>query len=324
MSDYTSIRGLKIKYLPGNPGNPENSQVWYNTGAAKLKVGQVQKPAAWSAAANLPSGRGAVGSGGGAQNSGLCIGGQQPGAINNTEEYNGSGWTGGGNYPTAQAYIASAGPQTACLAMGGGGYPSQTNTYNGSSWTSAPAAPVGMEAGSYSGSTSNGLLLHGGAPPDPPGYPAVTSEWGGSSWTAGTSTPSNGNYGASSTGPLSATFKAGGNSPMTNETLNYDGSSWTTQGNLPANSYNGNGGGIGSQTAGMYFGGGNPGTGNTTLLYNGSSWATNATVPLTYTNKSSTWGPQTQAAVAGGTASTQRNETSEYSIPLETGTITTS
>ena len=279
MSTYASLKGLKVRFLPEDPSTAQNSQVWYNSGSGALKVGEVQKPAAWAAAANLPSTRGAVGSGGGAQNSGLAIGGQGPGSLNNTEEY------------------------------------------NGSSWTSAPAAPVGMEAGQYTGTSASGLNMFGGTPS---GYPADTIEWGGSSWTAGTATPSSGNYGCNATGPQTAAFKAGGNSPTTNETLNYDGTNWTAQGNLPAASYNACGSNIGSQTAGMYFGGGNPGTGNTTLLYNGSSWATNATVPLTYTNKSSTWGPQVEAAVAGGTASTQRNETSEYSLPLAEGTITTS
>ena len=321
MSTYASLKGLKVRFLPEDPSTAQNSQVWYNSASSELKVGQVQKPAAWAAAANLPSTRGAVGSGGGAQNSGLAIGGQGPGSLNNTEEYNGSGWTAGGNYPTAQPYIGSGGPQTAALACGGGGYPSQTNTYDGSSWTSRPAMPVGMEAGQYTGTSASGLNMFGGTPS---GYPADTIEWGGSSWTAGTATPSSGNYGCNATGPQTAAFKAGGNSPTTNETLNYDGTNWTAQGNLPAASYNACGSNIGSQTAGMYFGGGNPGTGNTTLLYDGSSWTTSATVPLTYTNKGSTWGPQVEAAVAGGTASTQRNETSEYSIPVETGTITTS
>jgi hypothetical protein len=39
--------------------------------------------------------------------------------VANTEEYDGSAWTGGGNLGTARRQLAGAGTQTAGLAFGG-------------------------------------------------------------------------------------------------------------------------------------------------------------------------------------------------------------
>ena len=56
-------------------------------------------------------------------------------AVNNTEEYNGSSWTSGGNLPTTIRNCAGAGAQTSSLSVGGVGNPGEALEYDGSSWS---------------------------------------------------------------------------------------------------------------------------------------------------------------------------------------------
>jgi hypothetical protein len=69
-------------------------------------------------------------------------GASSPTAITNTEEYDGTSWTGGGSLGTARKELgsATAGSQTAALGFAGNTPPYSTLTdvseeYNGSSWT---------------------------------------------------------------------------------------------------------------------------------------------------------------------------------------------
>jgi hypothetical protein len=70
--------------------------------------------------------------GAGTQTAGLGVGGYTTAQVNNTEEYDGTSWTAGGNLNTARSGLAGAGIQTAGLAFGG---TNATEEYNGTSWT---------------------------------------------------------------------------------------------------------------------------------------------------------------------------------------------
>jgi hypothetical protein len=70
--------------------------------------------------------------GAGTQTVGLGFGGYTTVVVNNTEEYDGTSWTAGGNLNTARGGLAGAGIQTAGLAFGG---TNATEEYNGTSWT---------------------------------------------------------------------------------------------------------------------------------------------------------------------------------------------
>jgi hypothetical protein len=59
-----------------------------------------------------------------------------PGALNATEEYDGSTWTGGGSLRYSKNALAGAGIQTAGLAVGGHHQlTAATEEYDGSAWT---------------------------------------------------------------------------------------------------------------------------------------------------------------------------------------------
>jgi hypothetical protein len=77
--------------------------------------------------------------GAGTQTSGLAFGGETTVVLANTEEYDGSSWTAGGNLNTARTGLGGAGTQTTGLAFGGtaANFQPVTEEYNGASWTNS-------------------------------------------------------------------------------------------------------------------------------------------------------------------------------------------
>ena len=118
MAGYNEIRGLRVKYLSADPSNAEDGQVWYNSTTGNLRV-QGVGVSAWSSASPL-SQVSADNAGAGSTSAGLAFGGTDAsGVLNTTEEYNGSGWSLGGNLGTARRALGGTGTQAAGLAIGG-------------------------------------------------------------------------------------------------------------------------------------------------------------------------------------------------------------
>ena len=321
MASYEEIYGKRVDVLSSDPSTLAGGEVWYNSTTGTLKT--VVSFRAYSSTTNLPSARGINAPGGATQNSGLSIGGATPPDIANTEEWNGSGWTAGGNYPAGKAYLGAAGPQTAALAGGGSGYPDAANTYDGTSWTGVNAMPDGYEACRYIGTATAGIMVSGG---EGTAYPAAAHKWDGSSWTSGGSLPGPKNYGSTVSGTQTAAFSAGGSYPQKNTTANYDGSSWTTSGNLPTNSYNMIGNSVGGQTSGVTQGGNAtsfPAIAPAVYHYDGSVWAADINCPLSYTNTGASFGPQSAHVFAGGNAPGIQSTTQEYNVSINTITPAT-
>ena len=120
MSTYEQLKGLKVKYLSADTSGDRvvEGELFYNSADFNLKshiaVG------AFSAGGNMLTARRAMTGGAGTQTAGLIAGGYVTALMNNTEEYNGNGWSSSANLPTALYYISVAGTQTAGLAIGGG------------------------------------------------------------------------------------------------------------------------------------------------------------------------------------------------------------
>ena len=97
MSTYENLYGRRVNVVSSNPSNPKEGEVWYNSTLGQLK-GYVLGVGAWAAGTNLPSARGAGG--------GTRVGTKDAFAIfgayisdptgTETEEYNGTAWSGGG------------------------------------------------------------------------------------------------------------------------------------------------------------------------------------------------------------------------------------
>jgi hypothetical protein len=116
------------------------------------------------------------------------------------------------------------------------------------------------------------------------------------------STASNDNRTNLGSGGTQTSFLAfgGSESPGTsNATEEWDGSSWTSGGNLGTGRYQLAGNNVGTQTAGLCAGGYSGSSKNLTEEYNGSTWSTGGALP-TANGNSARGGTQTAAYFTGG------------------------
>jgi hypothetical protein len=105
-------------------------------------------------------------SGCGIQTAGLTFGGETTVAVADTEEYDGSAWTAGGNLNTARRNLAGAGTQTVGLAFGGITTVDVANTeeYNGTSWTNSTSMATARSSLGGAGLQTAGLGFGGVGP----------------------------------------------------------------------------------------------------------------------------------------------------------------
>jgi len=329
MSTYKELNGLKIKYLSADPPAAQNGQVWYNS--SNLRVEGVAGTGAWGSGGSYPV---AIqsGAGFGTQTAAVGAGGTPPGNVGlKTFEYNGSSWTAVNNMsrtptgsPYLSAYIAGSGTLTAGWAAGGG-YPSQNNlteNYDGTTWTASATMPANRRGGNCTGPQTAGLYFAGNAP----GVQAGTYEYDGEAWTSGgdLNTARTNAGGSGPTGSQTAALSFAGNTPgFTNKTEEYNGSSWTEVNNFPdSRSYVGY---SGSQTDAIGFtgyGGGSALT--TTKSYDGTNWSSAPSMATGRLSYHTNAGTGSSALTFGGEGTTVLTNTEEWTVPLETGTISSS
>ena len=329
MAAYKDLVGQKITKVTSNPGEPKTGQMWYNSSDGKLRgLGIVS---AWSSGSNTNITRGS-GYGFGTLTAGVTGTGEQgpPGlAPAATEEYNGSGWATGNNYPRTDYFISACGTQTAGLASGGFGPPKSNaaNHYNGTSWTAAAAnMNVAKFSGGMFGVQTSAIYCGGDGPTPPsPGYVATTELYDGSSWsevadlpvakrqfaTAGTATAGLASGGRIGPGPTVATVDQ------------WDGSSWTAASSLnTARRYLQ---GWGLQTAALVCGGSPNGSTASALteMYDGTSWSETGDLATArhFGGTSQNQGDNTSGWMANGNAGpTFYSNTEEWNF--STNTIT--
>ena len=92
-----------------------------------------------------------------------------------TEEYDGSAWTAGGNMGTGRRELAGAGTQTAALGFGGDPSPNATEEYDGTSWTAGGNMGTGRGQLAGAGTQTAGLAFGSG----------LSELYDGSAWTNG-------------------------------------------------------------------------------------------------------------------------------------------
>ena len=98
MATYREIHGKAVKSLSTDPtAETDAGQIWYNTSSDTFK--SIVNIAAWSSSSSLTTAREGGGSLG-TQTAALYVGGESPPVVNITEEYNGTGWSAGGNMNT--------------------------------------------------------------------------------------------------------------------------------------------------------------------------------------------------------------------------------
>ena len=319
MANYKDIKGTNVQDIEGNPDNPLNGQLWYNS---QLRVvrGDLFANAAWATGGNMNNGRATMGSFG-IQTAAVIAGGEGPGPFspqgNGAEEYNGTTWSTTNNIPVAKREMAGgAGTESAGLICGGFSYPpfsikTGTEEYDGSSWTSGGALASGFRGKMCLGQAQTAALAYGGNSPTTP-VQTGSEEYDGSSWTGG-GTMSDGRENAGGSGTQTSGLAFGGNpsspGPGT-KTEEYDGTSWTSGGALNVGRHGVRGGTQGTQTAAIAMGAPTPSSSNTEL-YDGTSWTTSTNLS-TARDSGGGGGTQTSAIFSGGSPSPVGTSTEEF------------
>ena len=259
MTTYKGINGFAVQSVASDPSPLDEGQVWYNNATYAFKLASVTTAGTWAA---------------------------------------------GGTKPSAQDQLAGAGTQTSALAFGGAvpsDGASSTELYNGTSWTSNPTG-LGTARRALGGcGTQTAALAFGGKTT---ANVSSTETWNGSTWS-----PSPASYPASpavafmaAAGTQTAALGFGGvptGPTVTNQTFEFDGSSWTTGGNM--NTARRKMAGFGTQTAALAAGGLDDVTPALSAVesYNGTSWTATTSLPSAVGGNSGA-GTQTLGLSFGG------------------------
>ena len=248
MAEYREIQGAAVQALASNTGTIKG-QIWYDTANYKFKVEAVSSAGAYSSAPNI----GAARSGG----SMFAAGTQNATVISN------------GATPTSPP------PD----------YTARTDEYDGTSWSQGNNSTQPAANSLSSAGILTAALMAGGFR-GPLGRTNYVEAYDGTCFTVGTAM-SNTREGAFGGGTSTAMFVSSGgpisgSSPTTTEEWN--GSSWSAKGAIPASGQSG--GSSGTTSAGLAFGG-------------NTGYPTTVSVNKTYEYASPTW-------TAGGDLNTPR------------------
>ena len=274
MATYKEIHGIAIKDESSDP--TITGEIFYNSTTDTFR--SIVQSAAWVSQTPTVSQHG-DGTGCGTASATLLWGGyapsnQQPPSgytTTSTEEFNGSGWTAGGNYPVSFFRAGSAGTQTAALGIAGRtGNPAANQDdcfkYDGSTWTATTNYPASKNGVGATG-TQTAAIAVGGAP-----YVDTSFEFDGSSWTSSGTYPVS-RVGIRGAGTQTAGIFAGGSEPVVSTATTYDGSSFSVVGSLnTARAQTTHSGNSGSSV--LCGGSASPGPSNATERWDGTSWTT--------------------------------------------------
>ena len=334
MATYRGIKGYKVQSLASDPSGPDG-QVWYNNTTYALKYQSFG--GAWSSAANLNTGRNAVGgSRGGTQTATMIFGGEGATAQTGlTEEFDGSTWTEKADLNTARR--AGGGFGTTTAALFSGGVTNTTHTistdaveeWNGSSWTETTSMGTPRYSGFNAGATETaGIIASGisrpGAPPGSPiGYRLQTETWNGSAWTE-TGDVLVGRYDGGGVGTTTSMLAVGGSgfppAPGAHASVeSFNGTSWTEGNNL--NTARPKATGAGDNTSALMAGGGGLAV---TESWNGTSWSEVADLATARSANDSGAGTTTATIIASGTPPGQLTATEEFNFANTVKTVTVS
>ena len=228
---------------------------------------------AWASTPSLGTARRQVGGFGHTTTTAVCVCGQNPPALSNVEEYDGSSWSEVNNMPVARIKPFASGTLTAGLAGGGESGPTPASQdsaaeYDGTNWTATPAIPAACLDATSLGTQTASLVCVG-----VPGTAVLY--YNGSTWTSGPTATPTAMASASGNGTQTEALVYG-EAGLTTTTLEWDGSAWTSGGGLNSARARGAEGVGAPQNAAIYFGGNNPSTTELTATegYDGTSWST--------------------------------------------------
>ena len=217
-------------------------------------------------------------------------------------------WVSGANYPATIQDAAGCGPVTAAAIYGGYTtvYTNATNEYDGTSYSGGGNMNTGRATYQTGTGSQTAALQAGGYATS--SHTNASEEYNGTSWSEGSNLTYS-RYGAVGGGVQTSALMIGGNggpSPSSpnaalDKTEEYDGTSWTAGGDLPAAQAGGSGFSGTSSSSAIIAGFSPPNT--VTLSYDGSSWTDvgNALVQAVGNPAGgSQQGTTTAAVIAGG------------------------
>ena len=309
MSTYEQLKGLKIKYLSADTSGDrlQEGEIFYNSTDFNLKSHVAVS--AFSSSGSMSTSRSQLaGSTAGTQSANFAVGGETPpgGLIANCEEYNGAGWSAGGDSTDARRKFAGAGTLTAGLVFGGAtpGNTGNTETYDGSSFTEVNN--MGTARAQHGGvGSQTAALACGGFDTARTGK---TEEYDGTNWAEQNDMSTARSQLNSTMGTQTAAIVAGGNTTpgpggYSASSEEYNGTSWTSGGSLAAGK---NGAfAFGILTAGIVTGGEVSGGGKstTTEYYDGTSFSSLPATPATGRMSGTAAGSSTSGIIVSGSPS---------------------
>ena len=330
MATYIGIKGVEIQTIAGDPANPIEGQVWYNTTANTLKGYGKQGTGAWATTTSIPAGKEFQGQAG-TPTAFLVFGGTSP-TVGTTFEFDGTNWTTVNSMQDGRNAMGGSGVQSAAWCAGGA-YTNKTEEYDGTSWSSGNVRPFTAGYGITAGTQTAGISGTGYAPTIP-GDTDLMATYDGTSWTSVAVYPASCyyTYGA---GTQTAAIGTGGETAagaaITSTNL-FDGTAWSATTSLNTVRERGQAGG--AQTACLITGGliiPPYAAQSLTEEYNGTSWA--EVGDLTEARKVCGYGFSMTAAattgliVGGGTTPTAPLYAvtyEEWTVPNATKTFTSS
>ena len=314
MATLKDIKGTCVQSIAGDPSNPVEGQIWYNSTARVLKGFRLTSTASWATtpALNTPRNNQATG-GSGDATAGLSHGGWPATYQADNEEFNGTTWAAANDLPVGTGSAAGFGTQTAAVHTMGGN-PSRVTTteeYDGTNWTSGGNSTYSADVLCGTGILTAGFVAGGNSGS---GYLTTAAEYNGTSWTAANSSPATLNFHAGC-GTQTATIMGASQVTTPTQFFEYDGTNWSSTASLGSSNYNRAMAGI--QTNAIYAGKGSGG--NETADYNGTSWSDNpATIPFAYSTGT---GTGSTAAGANMLLASGSNG-AEYNLPGVPETVT--
>ncbi len=300
MTTYTQQPGTHIPVRAADPTNPIVGEVWYNTTTNQLKGVINVASATWATGGSMNTARRQVAGFGEGVSTAVVTCGQNPPALNLTEEYSGTAWTAVTANPEVRVKPFGFGTNSAGLVGGGESGPSSgTNSgeYDGTSWTASATIPLTMYDSTGTGTTSAGVVVHG---PQSPNTAVLLYATPGT-WTTGTSSPEV--IGSASAGGTTTaavfTAKAPGN---VTTSYDYAGGTWTAGGALNQ-ARNRAATGAQSPVSQVLLFGGNTAPAavvNNTEEYNGTSWTAKAAMSTARRGLGGSGSSNTSALAFGG------------------------
>jgi len=320
MANYSTIRGFKFQSIAGDPGNPVEGQVWYNSSSNTLKGYGQTGTAAWASGGTANNSHN-IAYAAGTQTAGLLWAGGTSGVSSvsdKTESYDGSSWTELATLGTARRNGGYAGTQTSALCSGGQLPAASTlnESWNGSAWSTESVLTTLTGVGTRAAGSSDSAVLAFGDD----SYSAASTLWNGSSWTAQPSMTGARSYSAPIGTSTSAICVSGYPGPATS-TDTWDGSTWAAGASV--NTGGNYAGACGpNNESGLFFGGDRGGLSALTEQFDGTAWTEVA--DLATAREGVQGGGTALTAIATGGYAPDSTVSEEWSTPSATKTFTSS